>query len=90
MSPLLQYNFINGKSKINYIGKIENFEEDCKNIISQLNQIFEDNNCMKRIEYNYMKVNKSNKQNNDDITAENKDLIYNMFKKDFEYFQYIK
>ena len=28
LSPILQYNFIEGNSEINYIGKIENFEED--------------------------------------------------------------
>ena len=91
LSPLLQYNFIDGNKKLNYIGKIENFEKDCKIIISQLNQILEDNSYPKKLKYNYVKVNTSDKRNNDDnITDENKDLIYDMFKKDFEFFQYEK
>lgn len=88
LSPLLQYNFIDGDSKINYVGKIENFEEDCKNIISELNEIFEQNDCPKRLEYRKLNRNSSSKRNNDDITKENKDLIYDMFRKDFEYFNY--
>lgn len=90
LSPLLQYNFIDGNSKINYIGRIENFEQDCKNIISQLNTLFYQNNCEKKITYKTIKKNTSSKKNNDIITDENKNLIYNMFKKDFDYFNYDK
>ena len=91
LSPLLQYNFIDGKTNINYIGKMENFEEDCKIIISQLNQIAKDNNCTKIIKYQNIKKNAS-KQNNDadNISDKNKDFIYEMFKKDFDYFKYAK
>ncbi len=88
ITPLLQYNFIDGNKKINYIGKIENFEEDCKTIISQLNKILEVNNYPKQLEDKYIKTNTSNKKNNNVITNENKDLIYEMFKKDFDYFEY--
>jgi len=90
LSPLLQYNFIDGNSEINYIGKIENFEQDCLNIISQLNTLFDQNNCSKKILYEEIKQNKSSKNNNDEITDENKSLIYNMFRKDFDYFNYQK
>lgn len=90
LSPILQYNFIEGNSEINYIGKIENFEEDCKNIISQLNTLFNQNNCPKKILYKKIKKNTSIKNNNDVITDENKSLIYNMFRKDFDYFNYHK
>jgi hypothetical protein len=90
LSPLLQYNFIDGDSEINYIGKIENFEQDCKYIISQLNKLFEQNNCPKKILYKKIKKNTSFNKNNDVITDENKSLIYNMFRKDFDYFNYHK
>ncbi len=90
ITPLLQYNFIEANKKVDYIGKIENFEEDCKNIISQLNAIFESNNCNKKIIYNYIRKNKSNRNNEEEISAENKNLIYEMFKKDFDYFNYEK
>lgn len=89
LSPLLQYNFIEGNKRINYTGKIENFEEDCKNIINNLNKLFIQNNCSKKIIYNYVKVNCSTEKK-DNITDENKELIYKMFKKDFDYFNYKK
>ncbi len=92
LSPLLQYNFIEGKTNVNYIGKIENFEEDCKKIILELNIIFEKNNCPKRIKYTDLKLNttENNSNNESNISQENKELIYTMFKKDFEYFNYEK
>jgi hypothetical protein len=65
--------------------QIENFEQDCLNIISQLNTLFDQNNCSKKILYEKIKKN-----NDDDITDENKSLIYNMFRKDFDYFNYQK
>lgn len=90
LSPLLQYNFIDGNSEISYIGKIENFDEDCKNIISDLNKLFNQKKISKKIIYEKIKINTSDKNNNDTITDENKNLIYNMFKKDFDYFNYDK
>jgi hypothetical protein len=94
LSPLLQYNFIDGNKKVDYIGKLEDFEEDCKIIISQLNEILEVNNYPTKIKYNFIQKNVSRKNNTDDITDditnENKELIYEMFKKDFDYFKYDK
>jgi len=90
LSPLLQFNFIDGNKKVDYIGKIENFEEDCKNIISKLNEILEVNNYPTKITYNYVHENLSGINNTDDITDENKEIIYEMFKKDFDYFKYEK
>lgn len=90
ISPLLQFNFIDGNKKLDYIGKIENFEEDCKIIISKLNSILEANNYPNKIKYKFIQSNKSHKNYDDDITDENKILIYNMFRKDFEYFGYEK
>lgn len=88
ISPLLQYNFIDGNKKLNYIGKIENFKEDCKNIISELNLILEANKYPKKIRYKNIKVNKAKRKKNEIITDESKDIIYNLFKKDFDYFRY--
>ena len=88
ISPLLQYNFIEGERKIDYIGKIENFENDNKIIIDKLNNIFITNNIRKNIEYK--NITKNTSSGGDEITPENKELIYNMFKKDFDYFGYSK
>ena len=90
LSPLLQYNFIDGKSNINYIGKIENFEQDCKIIISELNELYKKYNYSTRISYKFIKINQSDKKNNDIISKKNKDLIFQMFKKDFTFFNYAK
>jgi hypothetical protein len=87
LSPLLQYNFIEGNNKINYIGKIDNFEEDCINIINDINKIYEINNINKVIKYNKLKLNKSENKK-DELTPESKNIIYNLFKKDFDYFNF--
>lgn len=90
-SVLLQYNYIEGKSKIDFIGKIENFENDCKEIILNLNNIFQKNNIPKKITYKDITNNTTDeKYKVEEITDENKELIYNLFKKDFEYFNYDK
>jgi len=89
-SPLLQYNFIKGTTKVNFIGKMESFEKDCKKIIELLNIKFEKNNIPKKITFNNtIKINSINVPK-EEITVENKERIYNMFQKDFEYFGYEK
>ncbi len=90
LSPLLQYNFVDGKTKVDFIGKIENFEEDCKLIIIKLNKLFEDYGLEKRISYKTLQANRSTDQTKEKITDENKELIYTMFRQDFEYFGYKK
>jgi hypothetical protein len=87
-SPLLQYNFIEGNKKIDFIGKIENFENDCKEIIEILNMLFEKNKINKHIVYKHIKANASN--NKEILSDESKEIIYTLFKKDFEYFNYDK
>lgn len=89
-SPLLQYNFIEGNTHIDYIGKIENFEEDNKNIISKLNKLFSENNIPKYIKYSKIKKNESNADKDEELTTESKEIIYKLFKKDFDYFNYSK
>lgn len=90
LSPLLQYNFVEGNKKIDYIGKMEDFESDCKNIITNINKIFAKQNIPKRIKYKPIKRNSGKKENQENITKENKEIIYKLFQKDFEYFQYEK
>ena len=90
LSPLLQYNFVDGKTKVDFIGKIENFEEDCKLIIIKLNKLFDDYGLEKRISYKTLQANRSTDQTKEQITDENKELIYTMFRQDFDYFGYKK
>lgn len=88
-SPLLQYNFIEGKTNIDYIGKIENFENDNREIIKSLNNLLRINNINKKITHKPIRINTSN-GNNEILTKESKEIIYSLFKKDFKYFDYPK
>ena len=86
-SPLLQYNFIKSNTRVDFIGKIESFETDCKRLIHILNDLFQKNNLPKEITYKPIQENQSI-QHTEEISEENKTLIYKMFQKDFEYFGY--
>ena len=89
ITPLLQYNFINANKKIDYIGKMENFNIDLNNIVNIINDIYKNNNINKTIIFKNIKINTSNhieKELNDEC----KDIIYNIFKKDFDFFKYNK
>ena len=88
LSPLLQFNFINQNRDIHFC-KIENFEQDCNILIKKLNNIFKKKQIKKIIKYNYIKLNKSTIQK-DDLNDESKEIIFDLFKKDFEYFNYSK
>ena len=90
LNPLLQYNFVAGNRKVDYIGKIENFEEDSKQIIERLNQLFEENNISTRLTYTPIQKNTTRGIVKDEITPANRERIYHMFKKDFDYFGYAK
>jgi hypothetical protein len=90
LNPLLQYNFIKGNTKLNYIGKIENFQEDNINIMNDLNKLFKKNEINNVLEYKYIEKNKTNNKINDELTELSKNIIYELFKKDFEYFKYSK
>lgn len=94
-TPLLQYNFVKGNGCIDFIGKIETFEKDCKYIIDICNQKFKDNRLHKHIVFTKLHKNTHNEfmketDEKETITNENKDRIYTMFKKDFDYFGYEK
>ena len=89
-SPLLQYNFIeSSKQKVDFIGKIENFNSDIKKVINILNESFCENKLPKKIKFKDIKLNKSKKEFTV-LSQKSKDIIYNLFKKDFEYFGYDK
>lgn len=89
-SPLLQYNFIeSNKKKIDFIGKIENFKNDLKIVIKNLNLLCEENNLSYRFKYSAVKINCS-KETNYQINDNVKERIYELFKKDFDFFLYDK
>ena len=88
-SPLLQYNFIEGSERgVDFIGKVENMSTDLLYIVVRLNKIFETNNISHRFQYNNYKFNYSARPKDLILTQEQKDLVYKLFKQDFDYFQY--
>lgn len=90
ISPLLQYNFIKD-CKIDFIGRIENFEQDLKGIIEKLNAICSRQKIDSRFSYNQKHLNASEKQSeNIGYTDETRKIVYTLLKKDFEYFGYEK
>lgn len=92
LTPLLQYNFVEGRKDVDFIGRMENFDEDLGKIVDRLNQLAEEIGISRRFKTSSIRVNSSNKRKNVDeyYTPELKDKVYNMFKKDFEYFGYGK
>ena len=81
---LPQYKYTHGNIKCDHILKFENLENDLK----KLNENYENKNI------NNIKLEKNNKSksklNTNDLTQESKDLIYKVYKKDFELFGYKK
>lgn len=88
-TPLLQYNFVEGNTKVDYIGKMEEFEKDNLKIMEILNKIYKKENIDIKLEYNFIKKNSSNRKE-DILTEKSKQIIYKMFKKDFDEFNYDK
>jgi len=86
ITPLLQYNFVKN-TKVDYIGKMENFDRDMLRIITTLNAICEKKKIKIIFTYNPIKKNRTNSQKLQ-YTQEMKDIVYNELKKDFEYFDY--
>lgn len=87
-SPLLQYNFIHGEKRIDFIGKMESFEKDCKEVIDILNKKFIENKISKTITFDHIKENSLCKNVSETLTEESKQIIFHLFKKDFDYFEY--
>lgn len=90
LSPLLQNNFLQGSSPIDFIGKVENFDHDMPLLINKLNSLFELNNINKRIKFKMPYVNKSKPKKTDKLTPESKQVIYEILQEDFIKFKYSK
>lgn len=90
ISPLLQYNFIEN-CRVDFIGRIENFEEDLNVVIETLNAICMEQKLDHRFLYGDKRLNTSEKQReNVRYTNETREIVYTLLKKDFEYFGYEK
>lgn len=91
LTPLLQYNYVEG-CDIDFIGRVENFEEDIQTVIHKLNA-----QCVKIGEKPDFKntdlnvhLNQNENKQTPIYTPELKERVYSMLKKDFDYFGYPK
>ena len=82
-SPLEQHIFItdkNGNININFVGKIENFNEDMNKILEKLGANYINTN---------VKLNKSNhKEYKNYYNEDTKNIVANLLKRDIELFKY--
>ena len=89
LSPLLQHNYIDSEC-IDFIGRIENFEADLREIIRILNENCRERGVDRRDFYRNLRINMSRRaaptrSYYDNNTAS---LVYRMFWKDFEIYGY--
>lgn len=90
LTPLLQYNFIDCSDRSpDFIGKMENFEEDLKEIIIKINEKLEKKSSVRRLSYTPARSNTSIKYITE-LSISSKEKVYELFKKDFIEFGYDK
>lgn len=91
LTPLLQSTYIESL-EMDFIGRMESFEQDMAVIIEKLNAICTRKGLPHRFEYTPVKTNTSRR--NDDYesyyTRATKEIVYTALKKDFECFGYKK
>ena len=75
---------------MDYIGKIETFDVDCKIIIEELNRRLQMKNCSKILKYNNNIKKNISIKNNLVLNNKSKDIIYHLFKKYYYIFKYNK
>lgn len=86
ITPLLQYNFVKN-TKVDFIGRMENFDKDMLKIITILNELLNKHKIPPLFSYHPVKKNRTNSESLQ-YTPEMKDIVYEELKKDFEYFDY--
>ena len=89
LTPLLQCTFTRD-CKIDFIGRIENFKNDLKYIVKQLNVICDDKKIDDRFYFQNKKMNYSLKKERIDqyYTDEMRQKVYNILQEDFSHFNY--
>lgn len=91
ISPLLQYNYIDGH-KPDFIGKIENLSSDLEQVIEQLNTLCEKHQLTHRFKLSNIQVNTSDRKSDyrSYYTEKSMKAVYSLLRKDFEHFGYEK
>lgn len=77
-----QYKYTHGNIKCDHILKFENLDNEFKELMDKYN--------LSHIKLDKHENKSSNKLNKYDLTKESKEIIYNIYKKDFELLKYYK
>ena len=91
LSPMLQYNYVESQ-RIDFIGRMENFNNDMMTIVEKLNALCTQKGLSHRFQFIDYKTNTSTRAPDYEqyYTPETKEIIYATLKKDFEFFGYSK
>ncbi len=89
LSPLLQMTFVQD-CKVDFIGRIENFETDIKYLIKHLNRLCEENRMTPVFHYRAIALNATASwlRAEDLLSERAKAIIRSQLRHDFEYFGY--
>lgn len=88
LSPLLQHNFLEARhTKMSFVGRMETFEDDMRKVVDDLNAICDQRGIDHRFGFRNVRVNTS-KSEIHTWTPEMKDIVFKLFRKDFDAFGY--
>lgn len=90
ISPLLQYNFVDG-CRVDFVGRIESFESDLRNVIARLNSICGERSIAHKFQYAQMAVHRYRRQRArlaDYYSDGTRQIVYSLLEKDFIHFGY--
>jgi hypothetical protein len=88
-NPLHQYKWVydnNNISNVSYIIKLENYNENIEHVYNKIHKYLPKDVTLESIKQTRKNETKTDIQ----LTVEQKNNIYNLFKKDFELFGYVK
>ncbi len=89
ISPLLQYNYVE-QYKVDFVGKLENFDADLLLVIDHLNALCDALDIDYRFTHSAVRQNYSQRDPYYEsyYNDETRELVYGMLRRDFEFFGY--
>lgn len=88
LSPLLQHNFLTSShTEMSFVGRMESFEQDMNKVVDDLNAICCQRGIGHRFEFRNLRVNTTRSETRT-YNTEMKEIVFNLFRKDFETYGY--
>ena len=88
LSPLLQHNFLDAShAQMSFVGRMQSFDEDMKQVIGDLNSICIQRGIEHRFVFKSVRINTS-RSDTLTYTDELRERVFKMFRKDFDAFGY--